>query len=288
MLKVVVWDVQHGNATYIRTPNGKHIVIDLGIGSYKSAKSSSSVFSPLLHLRDKWGVKELDNVIITHPHTDHIDDIFNFDKVSPRSLLRPKHLSETDIRKGNQQSAKAIIDKYLGISERYSNSVSSNDDPLQADNNGGVQIQHFHPTASGTSNLNNHSIVTVVSYAGSKMIIPGDNEPPAWNELLEREDFLQAIKGTDILLAPHHGRESGYSPELFKHINPWLSIISDGRFCETSATGRYGQQTRGLTVNKRSGGTETRKCVTTRKDGVIDIEFGKNSDGNRYIKVTID
>ena len=79
MLKVVVWDVQHGNATYIRTPNDKHIVIDLGIGSYKSAKSSSSVFSPLLHLQDKYGVKQLDNIIIMHPHTDHIDDIFNFD-----------------------------------------------------------------------------------------------------------------------------------------------------------------------------------------------------------------
>jgi len=51
----------------------------MGIGSYKSAKSSSSVFSPLLHLQDKYGVKQLDNIIIMHPHTDHIDDIFNFD-----------------------------------------------------------------------------------------------------------------------------------------------------------------------------------------------------------------
>ncbi len=287
-LKAIVWDVQHGNATYMRTPNDKHIVIDLGVGSYNFAKSSTSVFSPLLHLRDKYNAKVLDAVIITHPHTDHIDDILNFDKVSPRVLLRPKHLSETDIRKGNQQSAKAIIDRYLEISERYSNSVSSNDDPLQAGNNGGVQIQHFHPTASSTSNLNNHSIVTVVSYAGSKMIIPGDNEPPSWNELLERKDFLDAIKGTDILVAPHHGRDSGYSPELFKYIKPYLTIISDSRFCETSATDRYGQQTHGLTVYKRSGGTEPRKCVTTRDNGVIDIEFGKNSNGSRYIKVTID
>jgi len=120
------------------------------------------------------------------------------------------------------------------------------------------------------------------------MIIPGDNEPPSWNELLERKDFLDAIKGTDILVAPHHGRYSGYSSELFKHINPRLTIISDGRFCDKSATDRYAKRTRGWTVHKRSGGKEERKCVTTRSNGVIDIEFGKSSDGSRYIQVTID
>jgi beta-lactamase superfamily II metal-dependent hydrolase len=88
MLKVVVWDVQHGHATYIRTPNGKHIVIDLGIGSYER---SSADFSPLLHLKKEWRVNQLDSVIITHPHRDHIDDIFNFDKLTPKTLSRPKH-----------------------------------------------------------------------------------------------------------------------------------------------------------------------------------------------------
>jgi len=33
-VQVVFWDVQHGHATYIKTPNVKHIVIDLRIGSY--------------------------------------------------------------------------------------------------------------------------------------------------------------------------------------------------------------------------------------------------------------
>jgi beta-lactamase superfamily II metal-dependent hydrolase len=120
------------------------------------------------------------------------------------------------------------------------------------------------------------------------MIIPGDNEPPSWDELLKRTDFLTAIKGTDILLAPHHGRDSGFSSALFKHINPRLTIISDGPFCDTSATSRYAQQTQGWTVQKRSGGSETRKCVTTRSDGVIEVQFGQNSNGKPYIQVTAD
>ena len=31
---VVFWDVQHGHSTYIRTPNDRHIVVDLGTGDY--------------------------------------------------------------------------------------------------------------------------------------------------------------------------------------------------------------------------------------------------------------
>ncbi len=46
-LLIVFWDVKHGHATYIKTPNGKSIVIDLGRGSYSK---KSLKFSPLTHL----------------------------------------------------------------------------------------------------------------------------------------------------------------------------------------------------------------------------------------------
>lgn len=31
MLEVMIWDVDHGSAAYIKTPTGKHIAIDLGV-----------------------------------------------------------------------------------------------------------------------------------------------------------------------------------------------------------------------------------------------------------------
>ena len=82
----VFWDVQHGSAAYIRTPNGKHIVIDLGTGSY----GGSTPFSPLLYLKDKHNVQRLDTVVITHPHRDHLDDIVNFDILSPKGFVAPR------------------------------------------------------------------------------------------------------------------------------------------------------------------------------------------------------
>ncbi len=46
------------------------------------------------------------------------------------------------------------------------------------------------------------------------MRLPGDNEPPSWEELLAKPDFVEAIRGTDILLAPHHGRPEGKEQAL--------------------------------------------------------------------------
>ncbi len=282
MITVVFWDVQHGQATYVKTPN-QHLVFDLGTGSY----GSNQEFSPLLQLKYKWGVHRFDEVVITHPHRDHLDDIANFAALSPRILLRPKHLSEEDVRKGNRAADKSTIDKYLAINARYNAPVSEGDDPFLAKNNGGVEIRAFTPTKCATSNLNNHSIVTVISHESSKMLIPGDNEPASWNELLEDNAFVTAIAGTDVLLAPHHGRDSGFSDALFEHISPRLVVVSDGRFSDTSATDRYSKKASGWTCHKRGGGTEERKCITTRNDGVIVVKFGRGADQRPFIEAII-
>jgi competence protein ComEC len=48
----------------------------------------NATFSPILHLKNNWNVRQLDYVGVTHPHLDHIDDILNFDEVSPKSFLQ--------------------------------------------------------------------------------------------------------------------------------------------------------------------------------------------------------
>jgi len=281
MLEAVFWDVQHGSAAYFKTPNNTHIVQDLGTGSLANGDSS---FSPLQHLKSHYGVAQLDFVIITHPHRDHLDDIFSFDDLSPRVLLRPKHLTEQEIRDANHDDG-GILDTYFEINNRYNSSVADEDNPRLSQNNGGVTIQTFIPKNCGRSNLNNHSVVTVMEYATSKILIPGDNEPPSWKELLEDAAFCDAIGGVDIFVAPHHGRESAYHAELFRYFKPKLTIISDGP-SDTSAVSAYSQASSGWKVHFRDGGAEERYCLTTRKDGVIVVKFGYNSSEKPFIAVT--
>src|SRR6266536_6280222 len=181
-LTCLFWDVQHGSAAYINTPANEHLVIDLGVGSYQQANLQ---FSPLLHLKHHYGVPRLDGVVITHPHRDHLDDIGNFYMLgTPRVLVRPNHLSDADVYRGNRRQDSPIIEQYLEISARYIRPASPEESPFLPPWSGGHTITTFTPTSCSPSNLNNHSVVTVVTHAGYKLLLPGDNEPPSWEELL--------------------------------------------------------------------------------------------------------
>ena len=260
VLKFIAWDVEHGSAAYIKTPNGKHIAIDL-----RAKRARDSGFSPLAHLRRSWGVQQLDLVVITHPHLDHIEDIPNFRAFSPKVLVRPNHLTDADIWGNNQQASpetRWIIQEYININRDYNQPTSALTQPSSPTNFGGVSLKFFVPKKAPRDNVNNHSVVTVISYAGVKFLMPGDNEPPSWSELLKDGKFVEAIGGTHVLVAPHHGRESGFHAPLFRNIRPLVTIISDGRFVDTSATNLYSERTEGWEVNRRNGRSDFRKCVT--------------------------
>lgn len=282
-IQMVVWDVQHGNAIYLKTPNGTHMCFDIGSGSYSGGRT----FSPLSYLNSQYDVNKVDYLVISHPHADHIGDILTlFDKeMKPYVLTRPRGLTEEFIRSANRQEYSELIDRYLELDAEYNSPVSDQQDPTLPTNNGGVKVRNYFNETAGTSNLNNFSAVSVISYAGQKIIIPGDIEPPGWGSILDRSDFKSEIEGTTILIASHHGRKSGFCEELFELINPDITIVSDGRFCDTSATNRYYNRTRGAYVtNRRTEERKKRYVLTTRSDYVISISIEYDPMSDRYIR----
>jgi beta-lactamase superfamily II metal-dependent hydrolase len=284
MTKLVAtfWDVQHGSAAWLQMPNGEHIVFDLGAGSL----FGSDAFSPLSYLRHQRGVRQLAAAVISHPHRDHIDDIANLDLVSPAVLLRPS-LTEAEVRGDNRAQDNDKVNRYLAYDAHYRGGLPADGGPLRSGRPDGASIRSFLPTRCPSDNLNNRSVVTVVEYAGSKLLLSGDNEPPSWLELLEDPNFRRAIAGTDVLLAPHHGRDSGFCSELFEYITPKLTMISDARFCDSSATARYKAITSGWTTHYRNGrARERRFCLTTRRDGDITVEMYA-SGGRNYLVATV-
>ena len=78
------------------------------------------------------------------------------------------------------------------------------------------------------------------------------------------------------MVAPHHGRESGYYEEFVDLVHPYITIISDKSGTATSASQKYTNKSKGYKVqNKLTGETEDRYCLTTRKDGNIEVTFGE-------------
>lgn len=282
-VQMVFWDVQHGHATYIRTPNDRHIVIDLGTGDYSGRDEA---FSPLTHLRTRYNVSRLDYVVITHPHRDHIDDILNFDMMSPKVLHRPKSIPNSKLMENVRQQDYAKFAKYCEINDRYVWPIEegSLNDTNVPHHWGGVDIRFFQPPDKEATNINDHSIVTVIDFEGYKAVIPGDNEKASLEQLMQNPNFIEAVKDADVLLAPHHGRDSGYLAAFVRLVNPRISIVSDGRFCETSANQCYSAMSRGTTV--RTGTySEERKCLTTNSDGEIYVNFGRDQYNDRFLHI---
>ncbi len=282
MLKLVFHKVGAGHAVHAFTPNGKVIVIDLGC---------SVDFSPLTWLAKV--TKRIDLLIITHPHGDHIDEILLLDKLgfTIGHIWRPKWLTAEEVRNANQADYQAHVERYLKLSSDFDAPVPAGETLFDTPSNvGGAKLNLFVSKECGTSNINNHSGVAAFTYANSTVIVAGDNESASWAELLKQPDFVAAVKAADVFLASHHGRESGYSADVFADgRKPYLFVISDGTVRDTDATASYSQQARGWTVHRHNGPSETgRKVVTTRTDGPVEVKMGFNAPAQPYLSVTVD
>lgn len=265
---MTVWDVQLGLAIHVKAPNGKYIVIDLGTGTHESGN-----ISPLTKRR-------YDNIaymILTHPHLDHIDDILKFDINCPKILGRPSSLSNDEVMKNVRYCDKAKFEKYCEINDRYNSPVKYDDENYTENpsNYGGLKIQTFHTSNCDHSNFNNFSIITVFTLSMVKIVVCGDNERESLGILMRQSDFKSAVKDADVLVAPHHGRESAYHTDFVSLVNPRITIISDTAKTDASASEKYTNMSRGWTVDG-----EERNCLTTRKDGNIEVVFGESEDPN--------
>ena len=255
-----------------------------------STSERSNTFSPLAWLKKNTSV--IDSLVITHPHGDHIDEILDLQPAGfrVRQLWRPSWLTSDEVRQANQAVYEAKVTRYLEMSQRYSGAIPPDELVGNPAVSGGVTISQYASVACGRSNINNHSGVVIFDYLDIKILIPGDNEVPSWQELLKKPEFVSAAKTPDVFLASHHGRDSGYCAELFEVIGkPRLCMISDGRVQDTDARGRYSYHARGWIVHSRSGRPSVRRrCVTTRTDGCIDIMVGQNTNsGKNFLEIRV-
>lgn len=293
MSKLNLWflDVGHGDCCYIELPNGARLMIDCGGGSdnwpskllshYSITKTLSPV--PLAASSMKHG---LDNLIITHPHGDHLSDIaaihddigFHLLSGNYRSFIDKIADTSIDYKKRGQEAAKKfkeVVRSYCGTYNPTNDRVA-----LAKSDSCHVKKARFVEYEDGID-LNETSYLVTISYAGQKILFAGDLTASAVTKILQSnkaEQFKSFVKGTTILKIPHHGRENGCSPEMFDLFGskPILCVASDevlnDRNQGTSSIDWYTARTNDKKV-KINDAMESRKVLTTRKDKDIHFEI---------------
>ncbi len=256
-LKVSFLNVGHGDFIYAVTPKNDNLVIDVGWGDVvpSSFLNKISIISELQ---------------ISHPHTDHFDDLIAISKKQIKSFRCTDLSKFSDKVIGWKKSDK---DKIAKLREMHRD--------LKSDNNAVAVGDDFDHTVWPPPNIdpndpNTASFVTTLAYKGVKILFGGDLLASGWKDLLKNSKFLNAIRGTTIFKVPHHGRQEGCCEELFEIISPKLCIISDKPLDKdnknTVSTDWYSRRSTGCSVN---GYTGERKVLTTRSDGSIFIKINE-------------
>ena len=167
---------------------------------------------------DTLGIKELEYVVATHLHSDHMGGFAS--SLSGRTVhctaepICPENLVPDDV-----------------VYHAYSRAVSDNSAKdcrkltLQDGDSfslGNAEIQVLAPADTDAGSLNNTSLVLRLQYDDIVCLFTGDMETDAEQALLERHPDISA----DLLKVAHHGSEYGTGEDFLNAVQPRFAAIS--------------------------------------------------------------
>lgn len=197
-------DVGQGDSTLIEA-NGHYMLIDAG--------EKDQADTVITYLKAQ-GVKKLDYVIGTHPHSDHIGGlegvIREFDVTT---VMLPEKEHTTRIY---EQLLDAIADKNIKVT------IPASGESYRL---GDASFQIISPNRDYGDNLNNWSIGMRLVYGKTSFVLCGDAEKEAEQDMLLSGFPLKA----DVLKVSHHGSSTSSTPEFMKAVSPRYAVISCGK-----------------------------------------------------------
>lgn len=210
--KTAVWffDVGQGDSELVQLPNGKNLLIDAG---------TAECGTGLVKLIKGLGVQELDYVVATHPHADHIGSMRKIiETFAIGSYYMPRVADDevpttstyTNLLKAMQKKGIKAIQAKAGVT-------------LFSEN--GCKAQLLAPVSTSYKNLNNYSAVTLLTIGKKKFLFTGDAEKESEQQMLKSGASLQA----DVLKCGHHGSKTSTTASFLKAVSPTDAVISCGR-----------------------------------------------------------
>jgi beta-lactamase superfamily II metal-dependent hydrolase len=279
-----VFNVGRGLSIFIRTPLNQGILYDFVCSD--DFKHTNFLKENIIPMLDKYKNCNLAQILISHPHADHISDIKNMiGRESEKSIFYSSlHTCPHDKTEGSAKPEAINWDRIKNpdgsdeLISIYKKLYAERSLPLQAivyESNRSVPnleygffyirppvVDTIHPSDNQDYG-NGVSLVVFYRHGKHTLLIPGDITPLVLSHILEESKGLEkrytifdmvhtcnhpkwhletnsqpSLKellsnhGLSVLVAPHHGLESGFSDDLYaacKSGKPDLVIISDKR-----------------------------------------------------------
>lgn len=277
-MRVWIFNVDRGLCVLVRTSSGHGVMIDCGCSSdWSPSRWIASQKGPVL---TPWSSSsstyDLAWLVVTHPHDDHVEDIANVKQyLTPGVLSRHKDYDWDAILKPQEGEPSENTKEYYEWQKTYSRTVPKEELPQL-----GCTFKRFSLDPAEAAELssdsqhilNNSSYISVFTWTLIdrywKLMVCGDNETNGLRTLLSQQEFIDEIAGTHFFVTPHHGHDSGYSPELFEAMGKPLCNITSERKGDQSVANEYTAQAQGCDFKG-----DERQHLTTRTDGHIVLQL---------------
>ena len=203
-------DVGQGDSELVRLKDsGIDILIDAGTRSTKQE---------LADYLKELGVDDIDILIGTHPHEDHIGGMAKIIEEFPIGTL---YLPETsDEMTPTTKTYESLLD--AAESKNVTVRTAAAGDVLLEQGNTSFKV--LSPSHTDYDNLNDYSIVTRLKVGDTAFLFQGDAETPVEEEILDSG----ADVSCDVIKLGHHGSSTSSSRAYLEAANPSAAVISCG------------------------------------------------------------
>ncbi|MEU1164167.1 ComEC/Rec2 family competence protein [Streptomyces sp. NPDC005921] len=242
--RLAMCDVGQGDATVLAAGAGTGVVVDAGP-------------DPALvdHCLRELGITRVPLVVLTHFHADHVAGL--------PGVLRGREVAQIETTGFEEPADQAGFVRREAAEHGIpvTRAVAG-----ERRRTGPLDWQVLWPPpapALEPDGPNDASVALLVRSAGLRMLLLGDLEPPAQEELL-RSPAAAALGRVDVLKVAHHG--SAYQdPRLIRLVAPRVALISCG------ADNPYGHPAPGTVALLRAGGA---RVLRTDRDGALAVTGG--------------
>jgi len=250
---------------YINVGQADAILLQQGSSSMLIDAGNNADGDTVKNYIDKLGINQLDFVVGTHPHEDHIgglDYVINSFKIGKIYLPKATSTTKTYMDVANAISAKGMKATAPVISESFKL--------------GEATCTILAPNGTGYKDANNYSIVLRVTFGSTSFMFDGDAEDVSENEMLAKGLDVSA----NVLKVGHHGSTSSTTAAFLSKVNPQYAVISVGKGND------YGHPHQGTMEKLKAKGI---KVYRTDENGTIictsdgkNISFNNNEGSYNY------
>jgi beta-lactamase superfamily II metal-dependent hydrolase len=194
---------------FLDTGQSDCILIKAGNKNYLIDTGTSGAAEKIINYLSTVGVKDIEDIIITHYHDDHYGGL--------KKILLSKNVNKVMLPKHDHEEKKQVLEDLKGLDVKID--YINKNYKIKAR---GIELKTCIPESKDETIENNNSIVFEGNIDGLKYIFMADSEQRREKELVKSNK----LERYDVIKIGHHGLDTSTSESFIEKVKPRVAVIT--------------------------------------------------------------